>query len=346
MDNKLSQKGAKQYYCETCDYECFKKSNWIRHLTTDKHKLIINDNKKNIEGASNFYCESCNYECCKKSNWYRHLTTDKHKKSQKEQKVAKKEQKNECQESNHYKCDNCNKSFSYLSNLSRHKKICENNNINKNNFFDILQQNQEFKELILEQNKQIFEQNKQIIELSSKVGTNISNNNVNSNNKTFNLQVFLNEKCKDALNITDFVNSLKLTLEDLENVGENGFVSGITKIFINGLKKLDVYKRPIHCSDLKRETMYLKNENVWEKDDENKEQMKKVIKQIANKNINKIYEWKDKYPDCKYSDSKKNDQYLKILLESFGSKTKEEDQLLYEKIIKNIAKETMIDKNK
>jgi hypothetical protein len=246
---------------------------------------------------------------------------------------------------------NCGKKYNHRQSLFRHKKNCinvnasiETNNINEKinlneNFFEIVKQNQEFKDLLIEQNKII-------LDLSSKVGTNITNSTINSNNKTFNLQVFLNEKCKDALNITDFVNSLKLTLEDLENVGDKGFVNGITRIFVNGLKKLDVYKRPIHCSDLKRETMYLKNENVWEKDNENKENMKKVIKQIANKNINKIYEWKDKYPDCKYSDSKKNDQYSRIIIESMGASTIEEDQVLYEKIIKNIAKETTIDKTK
>ena len=297
-----------------------------------KNEMIINDNEKN---AKEINCENCHFKCFKSSDWDRHVLTAKHKKRQKTPKNA---------EELLYVCNNCNKNFKYLSNLSRHKKICENKNENNNqDFFDILQQNQEFKELLIEQNKII-------MDLSSKVGTNISNSTINStinsNNKTFNLQVFLNEKCKDALNITDFVNSLKLTLEDLENVGDKGFVNGITRIFVNGLKQLDIYKRPIHCSDLKRETMYLKNENVWEKDNENKENMKKVIKQIANKNINKIYEWKDKYPDCKYSDSKKNDQYSRIIIESMGARTIEEDQVLYEKIIKNIAKETTIDKTK
>jgi hypothetical protein len=255
-----------------------------------------------------------------------------------------------------YFCEYCNNNYKYISGLSRHKKICKklgetteilnlnnsNNSIEKltNLVVEVVKQNQDFKDLILEQNKII-------IDLSKNSGNNNNNNNnINSHNKTFNLQVFLNEKCKDALNINEFVNSLKLTLEDLENVGDKGFVDGITKIFVNGLKKLDIYKRPIHCSDLKRETMYLKNENVWEKDNENKEQMKKVIKQIANKNINKIYEWKDKYPDCKYSDSKKNDQYSRIIIESMGARTIEEDQVLYEKIIKNIAKETTIDKTR
>ena len=244
---------------------------------------------------------------------------------------------------NKYEC-RCGKIYKHSQSLYKHKQNCNKNNIinvdDSKNLFEILKQNQEFKDLILEQNKII-------MELAKNAGNNNNNiNNINSNNKTFNLQVFLNEKCKDALNISDFVNSLKLTLEDLENVGEKGFVDGISRIFVNGLKQLDVYKRPIHCSDLKRETMYLKNENVWEKDNDNKENMKKVIKQIANKNIKNIYEWKDKYPDCKYSDSKKNDQYSRIIIESMGARTIEEDQILYEKIIKNIAKETVIYKTK
>jgi len=307
------------------------------------------------EKSPKFNCLNCNYKCFKKSEWEKHINTAKHKKGDNNDKNHVKSP---------YLCNNCGKSFSYRQTLFTHKKKCnyknENNNNNNNenvldfsdkllnteNIIKVLEQNtalitqnQEFKDLILEQNKII-------MELAKNAGNNTINSNINSNNKTFNLQVFLNEKCKDALNITDFVNSLKLTLEDLENVGDKGFVNGITRIFVNGLKKLDVYKRPIHCSDLKRETMYLKNENIWEKDNENKENMKKVIKQIANKNINKIYEWKDKYPDCKYSDSKKNDQYSRIIIESMGASTIEEDQALYEKIIKNIAKETTIDKSK
>jgi hypothetical protein len=284
------------------------------------------------KSSNNFYCSSCDYNTSRKSQFNRHLSTHKHKNNDISTNFNKKVPKS----STTYDCV-CGKTYKERTGLWKHKKNCNNKNI-----FDIFTQNQEFKDLLIEQNKII-------MELAKNSGNNIinnNNNNINSNNKTFNLQVFLNEKCKDALNITDFVNSLKLTLEDLENVGEKGFVDGISRIFLNGLKKLDVYKRPIHCSDLKRETMYLKNENVWEKDNENKENMKKVIKQIANKNINKIYEWKDKYPDCKYSDSKKNDQYSRIIIESMGARTIEEDQVLYEKIIKNIAKETTIDKTR
>jgi len=297
---------------------------------------------KNSKISKIFLCEKCDYNCCKNSEYLKHLNTLKHQKRTncdiKVSEISKKI----------YTCNICNKIYNSRNGLWCHSKTCKiiekqniepiNTNSNEN-LFEILKQNQEFKDLILEQNKII-------MELAKNAGNNNTINNTNCNNKTFNLQVFLNEKCKDALNISDFVNSLKLTLEDLENVGDKGFVDGITRIFVNGLKKLDVYKRPIHCSDLKRETMYLKNENIWEKDNENKENMKKVIKQIANKNINKIYEWKDKYPDCRYSDSKKNDQYSRIIIESMGARTIEEDQVLYEKIIKNIAKETTIDKSK
>jgi hypothetical protein len=296
--------------------------------------------KKTQKNVKKYLCELCDFITCNKYDYEKHLLTLKHKNN-----VLTTEDNKDLEKNKKYICENCEKTFNDRAGIWRHKKKCkiiekqniEPININTNeNLFEILKQNQEFKDLLIEQNKII-------MELAKNAGNNTINN-INSHNKTFNLQVFLNEKCKDALNISDFVNSLKLTLEDLENVGDKGFVNGITRIFVNGLKKLDVYKRPIHCSDLKRETMYLKNENIWEKDNENKENMKKVIKQIANKNINKIYEWKDKYPDCKYSDSKKNDQYSRIIIESMGASTIEEDQVLYEKIIKNIAKETTIDK--
>ena len=296
MIQKLA-KTRQKFICVICDYTCFKKSDYEKHIQTIKHKnteMIQNDTKTHQNSPNdNLLINEQNYDC------------------------------------------KCGKKYKYRTGLWRHKKDCNNNETD--NLFEIIKQNQDFKDLIIEQNKIIMELAKNNVNTT---------NNINIINNKFNLQVFLNEKCKDALNISEFVNSLKLTLEDLENVGETGFVNGITRIFVNGLKQLDVCKRPIHCSDLKRETMYLKNENVWEKDNENKENMKKVIKQIANKNIKKIYEWKDKYPDCKYSDSKKNDQYSQIIIESMGARTIEEDQALYEKIIKNIAKETTIDKSK
>jgi hypothetical protein len=167
-------------------------------------------------------------------------------------------------------------------------------------------------------------------------------NNINSNNKTFNLQVFLNETCKDAMNIMDFVESIKLQLTDLENVGKVGFINGISNIIVKNLKALDVHKRPVHCSDSKREVMYVKDEDKWEKEDSDNKRLKKAIKYVANKNFQLIPEWKKKYPDCVYSDSKSSDQYNRLLIESIGGKF--DSDINETRIIKKIAKEVAIEK--
>ncbi len=301
-----------------------------------------------------FYCEKCDYKCTKKSLLDRHENTRKHLN------VDEKSSKSII-------CVNCDKSFSCRQSLYVHKKKCIKNEekeedeqqtediveetkeqnlldlLSIENFMELMKQNNEFKDLILEQNKIIADLAKNA---SGNINNSINNSTINSHNKTFNLQVFLNERCKDAMNIDEFVDSLKLTFNDLENVGELGFVKGISRIFINGLRELDVYKRPIHCSDLKREVIHLKEDGVWLKDNENKDSMKKLVKMIANKNISKIYEWKAAYPSHRYSDDPKNDIYLKFLCQSMGAKTREEDIVYYEKVIKNVAKEVTIDKNR
>ena len=295
-----------------------------------------------------FTCILCDYYTSNKKDYSKHLQTQKHKRNNMETPGNIKSLN---------KCLNCEKIYKDRSGLWKHKKKCntqnkhlekdmdtneksseEFNSTDKDIIMLLLKDNAEFK------NKQISEQNKQIMELSSKNNNNITNNSINSYNKTFNLQVFLNEKCKDALNINDFVNSLNLSLVDLENFGENGFVDGISKIFVKGLKNLDIYKRPIHCSDLKRETMHVKEQTGWEKDNENKDRLKKVVKMIAHKNMLKIGDWKQANPQHKNSDSKKNDQYLKMLIGTAGPTNKDDEIRYYEKIIKNIAKEVTIDK--
>jgi hypothetical protein len=166
---------------------------------------------------------------------------------------------------------------------------------------------------------------------------------VNSNNKTFNLQVFLNETCKDAMNLTDFVNSLQIQLSDLEKVGKEGFVNGITNIIVKNLKALDVTMRPVHCSDQKREVVYVKDDNEWHNDSKElpeNQKLKKAIKQVVHKNICMIPEWKKMYPDCIYAESRKSDLYNHIIYESM-----DHNETNSEKIIKKIAKEVVIDKN-
>ena len=201
--------------------------------------------------------------------------------------------------------------------------------IDHNVLVELLKQNQEFKQQILD------------IVKDGKYITN--NNNTINNNQKFNMNFFLNEQCKDALDIMDFVNSLQLNLEDLENTGKIGYVKGISDIFLRGLRELDVYKRPIHCSDLKREVMYVKDNHVWEKD-EDKTKVKKAIQHIAGRNFKQVIEWVDKNPEAKDVRTKKHDQYMNILSKCTGGIDKEEDNVLYNKIITNVAKEVHIDR--
>ena len=177
-----------------------------------------------------------------------------------------------------------------------------------------------------------------------KTGTHNNITNTNSHNKTFNLNFFLNETCKNALNIDEFVSSIKVSLDDLENTGRQGYIEGISSIILNKLKNLNHYDRPIHCADQKREVLYIKNDNQWIKETEDKPILTKAIKKIANENIKNISEWRDKNPDCTASDSKKNNLYLKIVSNSMNGSTSEESSKNIHKIISNVAKEVVISK--
>jgi hypothetical protein len=310
-------------------------------------------------------CPFCHYTCFRKNNFDRHLRTKKHKRLAWIQMDYKNEPKtsqnepthNKNDDANYYDCE-CGNRYKHRQGLSKHKQKCPKNGHfnkcpkNEHSYIDItdsniilqlIKQNDDFKGLILEQNKTILDQNNKLFDIC-KNGTNTTLINTNSHNKTFNLNVFLNEHCKDAMNIMDFVDSLKLQLSDLENVGKLGFVEGISNIIVKNLKALDVHKRPVHCSDSKREVMYIKDENKWEKDNDEKKKLRKVIKHIAHKNSKLIPEFRAKYPDCGKSTSKKSDQYNKLVIEAMGG-SGDNDCEKENKIIKKIAKEVTIDKN-
>ena len=197
--------------------------------------------------------------------------------------------------------------------------------------------------MVLELVKSNGDLQKQVLEVC-KNGTNNNNSVNNSHNKTFNLQFFLNETCKDAMNIMDFVDSIKIQLCDIESIGELGFVNGMSKLIIKHLNALDENMRPVHCNDPKRDSLYVKDANVWEKEDSDNKKIKKAIKYISHKNICAIPQWKAKYPDCIYSDSKKSDQYNHIVIEAMGG-SGDNDLEKADKIVKKIAKEVTIDKN-
>jgi hypothetical protein len=274
----------------------------------------------------NFYCKKCDYKCCKKSSWTQHLLTSKHQKANFELIPANKK----------YVCENCETTFSHQSSFCRHKKKCmvvtpKNEENSPAEICD--------KDLIV----MLIKQSTEMIEIIKNGTHNTSNSHNNSNNKTFNLQFFLNETCKNAMNIMDFVDSIQLQLSDLENVGKVGYVEGISTIIASKLKELDVTERPVHCTDKKREVIYIKDENKWEKEDEGKLKIRKMIKRVASKNQRLLPKFKEAHPDCRKSTSPYSDQFNKILIESMGG-SGDNDLEKENKIIRNITKIVTIDK--
>jgi len=302
--------------------------------------------------TASFNCYFCHFKCYKNSDWVRHLSTDKHKRRKDGNNMETAETKKRA----NYVCK-CGKIYSTNSGLWKHSKTCilEDKQLNvdfsskEDLLFELLKQNKdttvkdqniimmlikensEFKSIMLEQQNIMME-----------VIKNGTHNTTNSHNKAFNLNFFLNETCKDAMNIMDFVDSIKIELTDLEKVGELGYVEGISKIIVKNLKELDVNKRPVHCTDKKRETMYIKDQDKWEKDEE-KQKLHKVVRKIAYKNQKLIPKFKEIHPDCNKYHSKFSDQYNKIIVESMGG-SGDNDFEKEEKIIQNISKNVIIDK--
>jgi hypothetical protein len=289
----------------------------------------MNSNIKNPKKPKEYICKTCDFNTYNKKDYTRHINTIKHIKANSQWGSIQNTQ------FTHYHCA-CGKKYVDNSGLWRHKKKCNMNEHTKNpdkkdeliNY--LIKENQEFKNLILE-----------IVKKDTTTNNNIT---TNSHNKTFNLQLFLNETCKDAMNIMDFVDSLKLQLSDLENVGKIGFVEGISNIIVKNLNSLDETKRPIHCTDSKREVMYVKDEDKWEKENEDKKKLRTVIKHVAHKNSKALKDFRSKHPDCDKSTSKYSDQYNKLVIEAMGGKG-DNDLEKEDKIIKNIAKNVVIDKN-
>ena len=308
--------------------------------------------------CSKFYCENCDYGTSKKSSYDNHILSLKHQKSIKETEMET--NVNEIMPklcSSKFSCEKCPKEFKNRSGLWKHKQKCNeseeiNDEINKldNETVDkdqlILMLVKQNSELIKETSgfkNMMMEQQSMMLEVIKNGTQNHSNNNTNhSHNKTFNLQFFLNETCKDAMNIMDFVDSIKVQLCDLEKVGKIGYVEGISSIIVKNLNSLDETKRPVHCTDAKREVMYVKDEDKWEKENEDKQKLRKVIKHVAHKNSKMLKEYKTKYPDCDKSESKYSDKYDKLIIEAMGGKG-DNDLEKEDKIIKNIAKEVTID---
>jgi hypothetical protein len=311
------------------------------------YKMMTNDDIFTSKSVFYIRCELCDFKCCKTGDWNRHILTRKHQKKHKmmtnDDKMMTKEVKNEKNTSNHnYMCQ-CGKGYKYRQGLSVHKKVCqikekEKENINNKDLSDkeiikmLIKENSDFKNMIIDVVKTIQPNN---------TINNTTNNNTTNN---FNLQFFLNDTCKDAISLVDFVESLQVKLKDLEETARVGYTEGVSKIFINGLNKLDVTMRPIHCSDAKRETLYIKDHDEWTKEDLNKSHLTKAIKTVTNKNIQQIFEWQKKYPEYNDPDSKQSDKYMEMICNTMSGSSSEEQEKNMNKIIKNITKEVVIDK--
>ena len=309
------------------------------------------------KSSTNYICEKCNYNTSRKSQYERHLLTAKHKM------IVNDSIESSKPKSTIFTCI-CGKTYKYDSGFYRHKKKCnfEENKVNDISIYEpmdstlaieLLKQNNEFKQLMVEQNKQIQEQNKQvqeqnkqIIELAKNSG-NTTNNNITNNtttNNRFNLNVFLNETCKDAMNLNDFIQSIELNINDFINTGEVGYVKGISNIMIERIRDMEPHVRPIHCTDLKRETVYVKDSDKWAKEDDNKTHLRKAVRIVADKNQAQVHPWIEQNPNYEILDTPECDKYFEYTKASLGGYGREEDRKFENKIINNILKETIIDK--
>lgn len=357
VNNKLEK-----YYCNTCNYNTSKKANLDKHLLTASHKNQCLLTKIDKKVATNYDCSLCMFTCTHSSQYKRHVVTIKHI-----NKLNTDTSKNP--DIKTYACRKCQKEYEKYNSYWRHESKCNfdpidgSSELYSSTISKLLLENQELRNFIIEQSqerneeskerneetkemmKMMVEQNNKLLELSkSNVNNNNSNNTVNGNlnNNRFNINVFLNEKCKDAMNFKDFIQNIDVTYEDLENNGKLGFVAGITKIFLDNLKQIDIFERPIHCTDVKRETMYIKEEDKWEKE-EDKNKLSKAITEISRKSVSKLCqlnnENKEEYED---GDSEMSNKTLLITKNSIAGYNRE---AYSEKIIKTIAKETMVSKD-
>ena len=303
--------------------------------------MIQNDTEKTPKNAKNFSCELCHFKCSKLCDWQRHVTRPKHLNNVTMiQNDTLKTPKN-AENINEYICE-CGNIYKHHSGLWRHKS--KGNCLYKK--CEVLEKETKCheptdKELIM----MLIKENSDFKSMMMKVLENGTHNttHTNSHNKAFNLNFFLNETCKNAMNINDFVESIKLQVSDLENVGEVGFVEGISNIIVKNLNALDITQRPIHCTDKKREIIYIKDENIWEKD-EDQSKMRKAIKKVVTKNMRLIPKFREQYPDYKNSYSKTSDRYNKLIIESMGG-SGDNDTEKEDKIIRNIVKNVVVDKS-
>ena len=308
------QNSSKIFICERCNYNTVRESQYKRHLLTAKHKNLTNLTEKVPKGSKDILCECCNRQYKSRMGLWQHQQ----------------------------KCGAI---------VDKGDEIVHKNTPDMNVFVNILKQNEEFKELMVEQSKQIHEQQQEIQDLHKHLihavkhtGNTIQNQTINNTHQKFNLNFFLNEQCKDAINMSEFLENMELDMEDLTETSRLGYVGGISRILVNKLRELDTYKRPLHCTDMKRETLYIRENDEWSKEENSKEKLKEIVDKISNKNCRNIKQWTDEHPDYSIFDSPENMEYVKLTSAVLGGLGDQETRQFQEKVVKNVVKEVMINK--
>ena len=302
---KKMPKNAEIYVCENCNFKCSKKSNFDKHLLTRKHKILTNPNEKMPKNAAAFQCE-------------------------------------------------CGKVYKHNSTLSSHKKKCTFIiETTKSEIVPIQSENNDYKHLLMQAMNEMKEQRQEFIDEMKKKDQMLAHkdelmgqmidkvgNTTNNTSNNLNINMFLNEECKDAINFSDFIEKIEISHHDLENNAQLGFVNGITKILMDNLKQLNLYQRPIHCTDTKRETLYIKDDNKWGKTDSDKK-LEGAIQEVSRKSIGSLLQWKQNNPDYENIDSDFSKKCISMQMESTASAKR---NTFYPKIIHNLARENALSK--
>jgi uncharacterized C2H2 Zn-finger protein len=347
-------KVGKIYECKFCYYVTRNKCDLDKHNSTRKHKSRINGDKipdETLEKKSDKYvCKPCYYSTCDKHDFDKHCSTRKHKSRINGDKIPDEtlEKSEKSEKSEMMECSCCNY-------VTKSKKDYEKHLLTKKHIkliSETVPENEEgltVKTMFMEFMKchdvlqnTIVELAKANTTITTTTTNNSHNTNNSNNNQQFNLQFFLNETCKDAMNIDDFIKTLNVTIDDFETTGKLGYVEGITRIILNGLKQVDTTKRPIHCTDVKRETVYIKNQDAWEKENKEKEKLKHAVNQVARMNLSQLPKWQQENPESEVLDTKQHDEYIKLAKTALGGLGEKEEDQYIDKIMKNVMKEVTV----
>ena len=334
------------FFCKTCNVKCRYKSDYERHLSTAKHRRGNFSDVSTSKTLDEYTCEKCNYTCSKLSLWKKHVNTKKHLGN-----FSDVSSRNVSLPDEKYECKFCTKTYGNYSSFWSHQKLCSEKSrdtisdtiIPKSKDTDyvslissLIDENKELRNFVIEQSKDTKQLLDKVIDMKPQQTI---NNTMNNNNK-FNVNVFLHEQCKNALNLSEFINRIEVSQEDLENNAQLGFVNGISKIFLDNLKQLSIYERPIHCTDVKREIMYIRDEDTWNKEDNNKK-LSSAIQEVSWKSMQSLNDWKGTNPEYDDMDSDFTNKCIVIHQTSNAGANRD---IYYPKVIKTLAREIAIDK--